>query len=286
MPEGYQAAVLVPNQRPKARPDAGLTVTPELIDAFLSSLRARGRTPETLHTYRSKLELLYAYLPEGKRLDRGTLEQWRSELLAEGYAARTVNLTFSAVNSLLEYCERRDLQLVKPLEPGKDIQPELTRTEYLRLLSTARALGKAREYLLVKVFGSTGLTLHDLPLLTVEAAREGKIVLPTSVLHIPDCLCAELLDYANRQGVLSGPLFVTKMGRQIRRTNVTKQIQSLCRDARVPEEKATPRCLKKLYQTTQAGIQANIALLVEQAHDRLLETEQLSIGWSGAENGS
>ena len=63
------------------------------------------------------------------------------------------------------------------------------------------------------------------------------------------------------------------------RTYVTISIRQLCRAARVPEEKGNPRCLKRLYQSTRAGIEANISLLVEQAHDRLLESEQSHIGW-------
>ena len=37
--------------------------------------------------------------------------------------------------------------------------------------------------------------------------------------------------------------------------------------------------MKRLYQSTCASIEGNIALLVEQAHNRLLEREQLEIGW-------
>ena len=43
--------------------------------------------------------------------------------------------------------------------------------------------------------------------------------------------------------------------------------------------KGSPHCLKRLYQSTRSGIEENIALLVEQAHARLLEQEQLEIGW-------
>ena len=56
-------------------------------------------------------------------------------------------------------------------------------------------------------------------------------------------------------------------------------IRQLCAAAKVPEEKGNPRCLKRLYQSTRAGIEDNIALLVEQTHSRLLEQEQLEIGW-------
>ena len=45
------------------------------------------------------------------------------------------------------------------------------------------------------------------------------------------------------------------------------------------EEKGNPRCLRKMYQTTRDGIERNVALLVERAQDRLLEEEQLTVGW-------
>lgn len=282
MPRTNLPTLTVPDSRPRTRPGVdtdGFALTPELLDGFLNFLAEHGRTPETVKTYRFKLYQLYDWLPEDKRICRGTLEEWRKDLLASGYAPRTANLCMSAANSLLEVHGRRELQVGKPLEPEGDIQPELTRTEYLRLLSTARTLGREREYLMVKVFAATGISLQDLSRLTVEAARAGKIKLSASMVHIPNCLREELLDYAGRKGISTGPLFVNRSGLPYTRNGVTSLIQRLCADARVPEEKANPRCLKKLYQTTQASIQANIALLVEQSHDRLLETEQLAIGW-------
>ena len=34
-----------------------------------------------------------------------------------------------------------------------------------------------------------------------------------------------------------------------------------------------------MYQATREGIERNVALLVEQAQERLLEEEQLTVGW-------
>ena len=56
-------------------------------------------------------------------------------------------------------------------------------------------------------------------------------------------------------------------------------IRQLCPAAQVPEEKGNPRCLRKLYQATREGMERQVALLVEQAQDRLLEEENLSTGW-------
>lgn len=275
-----QRTAAMPVSRCQERSLDGLSLTPPLIDRFLSCLQQKGYTPDTLYTYRRSLELLYGFLPESKQLLSGTLEQWQSALLEEGYAARTVNVCISVANSLLEYAGRRDLQVKKPLAPGQKIQPELTRAEYLRLLSTARILGKERTYLLIKLFGAAGLTVQELPRVTVEAVQDGSLS-PSAgrIVHIPESLRTELLDYAKREGIMSGLIFTSGGGRALHRSNISGSIRALCRDAHVAEEKGNPRCLRKLYQTTQARIVSNISVVVEQAYDRLLETEQLAIGW-------
>ena len=200
-----------------------------------------------------------------------------------GYAPSTINSYLSVNNAYLDFVGHREYQLANQLKLETEIQPELTRTEYLRLLQTARALDREKVYLLVKLFGTTGLTVQELDKVTVEAVKDGKLTVIFSrnkqVLRIPEGLQKELLDYAKRNGYLSGPIFLTKEGTPMSRTYVSTIIRQLCTAAKVPEEKGNPRCLKRLYQSTRAGIEDNIALLVEQAHNRLLEQEQLEIGW-------
>ena len=77
----------------------------------------------------------------------------------------------------------------------------------------------------------------------------------------------------------AGPVFVTRSGKPLRRTQVTGEIQSLAGTARVAPEKCNPRCLRKLYLTTQAEIERSVQLLAEQAYERMLDTEQLAAGW-------
>ena len=90
----------------------------------------------------------------------------------------------------------------------------------------------------------------------------------------------ELLDYARRQGLTAGPVFCTRNGKGMSRTQVTEEIQTLCHDARVEEEKGTPRCLRKLYLATQAEVERGVRLLAEQSYERMLDTEQLAAGWA------
>ncbi len=271
-------------QRHSPASDAGVRLTRDGIERFMTVCQAEGRVEGTLKWYRRGLNRLYDDLPEDKTIRHGTLEHWREHLVKAGYAPSTINSYLSVNNAYLDFVGHREYQLANQLKLETELQPELTRTEYLRLLQTARTLGREKVYLLVKLFGTTGLTVQELEKVTVEAVKDGKLTVTFSrnkqVLHIPEGLQKELLDYAKRNGYFSGPIFLTKDGTPMSRTYVSTIIRQLCTAAKVSEEKGNPRCLKRMYQTTRAGIEGNIALLAEQAHNRLLEQEQLEIGWN------
>lgn len=262
---------------------AELTVTWEEVCRYLDSLAARGRRRETIQVYRPKLEAFYHFLPEDKRVAADILELWRAALLREGYSPGTANTHVSAANGLLAYLGRRDLQLIGQLDTEEEIQPELSRTEYLRLLATARNLGRERTYLMVKVFALTGIRVSELNRVMVRAVEEGRVLTAcdgrAQYVLIPACLQKELAVYLRRVGITAGPVFVTRSGRPMRRTQVSGEIRTLCRDARVDGDKSNPRCLRRLYQVTQERIRDSVQILAEQAHERMLEEEQLTVGW-------
>ncbi len=263
------------------RVEEGLTFSEDLVMKYLEELRRRGRAEETIKSYRRKLEWFSQMLPEDRRIHRGSLESIRRKLLEEGYAPATVNAFTAVVNGFLDSCEHRELQVSQPLALKQDEEARrgLSRDEYLRLLGAARRLDRERLYLLIKMFASTGLMISQLSDVTVEAVRKGRISISTGEAYIPRPLCRELLDYAERQGIRRGAVFVTKSGKEIDRSNLTREIQSLAREARVSPEKCSPRSLRKLYQETQAGFRAEADRMVEEAEDRLLESEQAAIGW-------
>ena len=267
--------------RTRDAPRRRAAVTMEQIEAFLRSLERRGRATGTIQAYRRSLTRFYQALPPDKRVGRDTLSRWRDDLLAQGYTARTVNAALSAANSLLDFLGQRECQLVRRLAVADQAQPELDRREYLRLLSAARAQGNERAYLLVKVFAVTGISVHGLPELTVEAVRANALAPEPGGPRrpIPASLREELLAYIRRRELTGGPVFVTRSGRPLSRTAVTAAIQSLAGDAQVAPEKCNPRCLRKLCQTTLAEIEADVRRLVEQTRDQLLEQEQRLVGW-------
>ena len=63
------------------------------------------------------------------------------------------------------------------------------------------------------------------------------------------------------------------------RTYISGVMKPVCETAQLTDGRANPKGLRKLYLSNRAVIESNIALLVEQAMERQLEQEQLSVGW-------
>ncbi len=263
----------------KDKSSESAVMTMERIKEFLEDMARRDCRPGSMKKYERNLRALYAFLPEGKRIDRETMSLWRTDLLERGYAARTVNSCLSVGNQYMEYIQQANWREKDFLPVEASLQPELSRSEYKRLLQTAKLLGKERLYFTIKVLGSMGLKAHELPEVTRESLFSGRILLRERKVRFPPLLRQELEEYAERHGIRAGPVFLTRNGVPPDRTQVWTEIRKLCQDARVPEEKANPRCLRNLYQSTQESIRSSISILIEQAYDRLLEEEQDSVGW-------
>jgi len=265
------------------RSTEGVPVRQDDIQKFLTAYKDLDRAEDTVQFYRRKLQRFYRDLPEDKTIRHDTLRKWQQKLLEEGYTPGSVNAFLSAANSYLDYIGHREYQLAGQLKEEKPPQPELSRAEYLHLLRTAKSMGKERVYLLIKLFASTGLFAQELPEVTVEAVRAGKIICDQNrykqIVTVPACLQKELLDFARRNNIAAGPIFQTRDGRPMHRTYVSAVMKQVCEKAGIAEGKGNPKNLRKLYLSTKAGFESNISLLIEQAMERQLEQEQFSIGW-------
>ena len=147
------------------------------------------------------------------------------------------------------------------------------------MLQTAKLLENRRRYALAKLFATTGLSVSDLQLVTVEAAEAGRLVKGREIVRFSEGLQTDLLAYAKQNRRLTGTIFTQKNGSPLMRTQVSVYIQKLGQDARIPAEKANVSALRQLHKVAVAAIEANFDLLVQQAYDRQLEMEEVSVGW-------
>lgn len=253
------------------------------IDLYLQDVASRGCKQGTLENYRRSLLNFFDWLPEGKQVSREKVYEYQEYLIGK-YTSRTVNMKMTAINGILGFLDLREYQsTVKASVDDTAIQPELSRNEYLRMLSAAKAIGDERLYLIIKLFGTTGIAVQEFDKVTVEAVRSGTIVtFPNRnrlALRIPACVQSELLEYAKEKGVKSGPIFLTREGRPLGRTTLSNMVPHIARYAKVEESKCTPRCLQKLYAETLDTIKSNVNVMLQMTYDKLLEQEQVIYGW-------
>ena len=260
---------------------SGISLTSDMVAQYLNEQRTKGLAPDTLKSYAAALEKLQEFLEPEDTIYPGTIAAWQKKMQRDGYANSTINAHISAANGLLRFLHRGDLA-ADLLDWAPSPTPEITRGEYIRLLQTARLMGNARAYLLVKLLANTDLQLRDLPAVTVENVSTGRVPLAGGaprLLYLPAVLRRDLLAYARGKGVKSGPIFVGRDGKPVNRSVVTWLIQKLAEDARVPAEKATPRALHKLYQALADDIRRDLELQARQIYDNMLDAEQAAIGW-------
>lgn len=265
------------------RSKGGVALTAEILRDYITKLREHGRSEESIKSCGRTLGQFYDFLPEDKRVCKNTLTDWRERLLAEGYAARSVNSKVSMVNALLACMNCREFQVTKQLPTEVFDAPALTRQEYIRMLQTAKLLDDERAYALTKLFATTGIAVQDLPMVTVEAAQTGEIALTdgkaTKTVHLPDGLRGDLLRYAAKSGRTRGMIFTKKDGSPLARTQVGLFIQKLAQEAGLPAEKGNIRALRQLHRATVSAIEADFELLIRQAYEQQLALDEQTARW-------
>lgn len=258
-------------------------LTEKQIRTFLATHAKSGCTEETIRQYQAAIKSFYEFLPENKCVLRGSLENWQEALSEQGYSTRTILARVSAVNMLMDFLGRRDFQYHVKLDRPEAELPVLTRDEYIQLLQEAKRQEDITLYLLVKTFAVAGMSIQNLDDLTREAIDCGIVKTErkrySQTLVLPAPLRQELLDYAMREGIRTGPVFRTKNKKTFNRSVVTTMISKLGEAAGLEPGKANPRSLKRLYQNTFADYQRQADAWMANRYARLLEEEEVQVGW-------
>jgi integrase len=170
------------------------------------------------------------------------------------YSARGVNGIIAAVNGLLEnngckYCQVKGLK-VQPLRFVEQDR-EITRDEAERLIDAAVELGRERSAMFIRTMLATGIRVSELRFITVEALKNGlaEVQLKGKVRGaiIQSELCMMLMDYAQRSGIVSGSVFITRNGKPLDRSYIWKEMKSLAKHAEVAASKVFPHALRHCF---------------------------------------
>ena len=193
----------------------GRILTSEAIDCFKKHLREEEKSENTIEKYLRDVRAFAEYL-SGAEITKETVIAYKNKLLSENYAVRSVNSMLTPVNDFLRFLGREQcrVRLVKcQRQIFKEANRELTKEEYMRLLSTAQKNHDERLYLLIKTICATGIRISELPYITVESAVQGHAMIycknKQRCILLPQKICRELTDYAKAHDITAGYIFRT-----------------------------------------------------------------------------
>ena len=265
--------------------------TQQAIESYRRWLIGMERSRGTISQYLRDIQSLYLFLPEGQELDREQVQLWKASLAEKELAPSTINAALTAVNGFFRFMHWEELTvrlLRRQKQLFRDNERELTRKEYMRLVQTAARQGKNRLSLIMQSICATGIRISELRFLTVEALHTGRAMVDCKgknrVVLIPNELKRMLMRYVKEKGILSGPVFVTKEGRPVDRSNVWHEMKKLCQQAGVNARKVFPHNLRHLFAVTFYRQQKDLAKLADILGHSSIETTRIYAMESGAEH--
>lgn len=265
------------------------TLTADIICQFKEHLILEERSENTIEKYLRDIRAFMIFLSENE-LTKETVIEYKKHL-QESYAVRSINSMLASINSLFDFLGWVELK-VKSIKLQQQIycpeEKELTRAEYERLCRTAERNHNKRLNLILQTICGTGIRVSELQFITVEAVKNGEAIVllkgKTRSVFIVNQLKQKLLCYAAEQGIQSGCIFITHTGKPISRTNIWRDMKSLCEEANVNPNKVFPHNLRHLFARVFYGIEKDIAKLADILGHSSINTTRIYIISTGTEH--
>ncbi len=265
-------------------------LTSEVIEHFKKYLREEEKSENTIEKYMRDILGFMNFAGEDE-ISKETVIAYKSNLISENYAVRSMNSMLASLNSLFAFLGWTDCK-VKSIKLQRQIycpeEKELTKAEYMRLVNTAKQKGNERLNLILQTICGTGIRVSELQYITMEAVKRGEAVVSlkgkTRTVFIVKELRKKLLRYAAEQGIQSGSIFITRTGKPISRTNIWREMKGLCEQAGVNPQKVFPHNLRHLFARVFYGIEKDIAKLADILGHSSINTTRIYIVSTGNEH--
>lgn len=256
---------------------------------FERNMHENDKSKRTIEKYLRDVRNFLKFLDK-RELSHDVIVNYKAAII-EKYAVRSANSMIAALNYYLSFLGRKDL-FVKQFKIQKSVycpeDCELTREEYIRLVRTAKEKNNQRLSLVLETICATGIRVGELKHITVESLRKGRAVVnskgKTRTVFLVDKLCRKLIKYAKKRRLVTGPVFVTKSGIPMDRSNIWREMKGLCRLAGVAEKKVFPHNLRHLFARMFYSMEKDIAALADVLGHSSINTTRIYIITSGAEH--
>ncbi len=264
-------------------------ITSKMITNFEVELRNDEKSENTIEKYLRDVRCFAMFVGEST-IDKSLVLEYKAQL-EKNYALASANSMLAAINSLFKFVGWYDC-CVKQFKVQQKTycseESELTKQEYIALVRTAEHKKNERLSLLIQTICGTGIRVSEIEFITVEAIKRGEAFVSckgkSRKVFIVKDLCRKLQKYAKEQNITSGTIFITKTGKPMNRSNIWREMKTLCEQAGVNPNKVFPHNLRHLFARTFYGIEKDIAKLADILGHTSINTTRIYIITTGAEH--
>lgn len=266
----------------------GLSIQQSHIERYRDHLTAEERSPVTIEKYIRDIRKFALFIGDDV-ITKSHMIAYKQSLIDQGYSVSSINSMLVSVNQFLTFwgmsdCRVKCMKLQRKIYQSPDKQ--LTRAEYLRLVEAAGS--NLRLSLLLQTICSTGIRVSELQFFTVESLQRGEVIVTcknkTRTVLVPGSLRKKILHYAKQNHIRSGPVFCSRNGRPLDRSNIWSMMKKLCEKADVLPSKVFPHNLRKLFARTFYKVEKDIAKLADVLGHSSIDTTRIYIISTGKEH--
>lgn len=265
------------------------TLQEKMIRPYETFLQEAEKSQATIAKYLHSIRQ-FVSCNSNRKIDKTLMMEYKAKL-GEKYSPASANTILAAINSFLRFLGCNDC-VVKPFKVQKKIyypeEKELTRAEYVRLVKAAKEKSNERLALLLETICATGIRVSELPYITAEAVAQGEAIVHCKgkmrTVFLPCALLEKLRQFLKRQNIHTGPVFTTRTGKPMNRSNIWREMKNLCIRAGVSPTKVFPHNLRHLFARTFYNIDHDVAKLADILGHSNINTTRIYIITTGAEH--
>lgn len=264
-------------------------ITAEDLESYRNNMLENEKSTATIEKYIRDI-LAFCRWNQNQSINRIQILEWK-QYLVNLYAVSSVNSMLAALNSYFRFKGWEQLR-VKPVRQQKQLYREterdISRCEYMQLLQEAGKCGDERLKLVMETICSTGIRISELPFITAEAVFHGKSFVDCKnkkrIIFIPTKLQSLLKKYMKKHHISSGPVFLTRNGTVLNRSNIWRSMKRLCKRAGIDCKKVFPHNLRHLFAKTFYNTGKDLAKLADVLGHSRIETTRIYVMENGREH--
>ena len=246
-----------------------MEITEQTLKEYEAYLQDEERSRATVEKYIRDVKRFLGFLSGDVGIEKEKVREYK-EMLREQYKITSANSMLAAMNNFFVFLGREELKVkLFKIQRSTYSRPEkeITEKEYAKLIKAARADGDERMSMLLQTIGSTGIRISELKFITVEAVNAGRAEIynkgKSRVVLLPAELTRLLKTYCRKMGMASGSIFITRNGTPMDRSNISKRMKQLGREAGVDVAKVFPHNLRHLFARVFYSIEKDVVRLMD-----------------------